>query len=65
MMNWKGFGMKRSWPNFMVLSWHLLGGTKENHKNLIQDSWSVGRDMNPGPPKYEMQEFLPLDYDFQ
>jgi len=53
MMNWKGFGRKRSWPNFKVLSWHLPGGTEENHKKLSQDSWSLGRDLNPGPPKYE------------
>jgi hypothetical protein len=31
-MNWKGFGRKRSWPYFKVLSRHSPGGTKENHK---------------------------------
>jgi hypothetical protein len=32
MINWKGFGRKRTWPNFKVLSQHSPGGTKENHK---------------------------------
>jgi hypothetical protein len=33
-MNGKGFGMKRSWPNFNVLSRHLPGGTGDNHEQL-------------------------------
>jgi hypothetical protein len=28
MMNWKGFGRKRSWYNFKVLSQDLPGGTE-------------------------------------
>jgi hypothetical protein len=40
-MNWKGFGMKRSWLNFKVLSRHAPGGTEETHGK------------NPGPPEYE------------
>jgi hypothetical protein len=32
-MNWKGFVMKRSWPNFKVLPRHLPGGTGENQEN--------------------------------
>jgi hypothetical protein len=23
---------KQLWPNFMVLSWHLAGGTEESHE---------------------------------
>jgi hypothetical protein len=38
LMNCKGFGRKRSWPNFKVLPWDLLGGAEENHKSLNQDS---------------------------
>jgi hypothetical protein len=38
---------------FKVLSRHLPGRTEENHKNLSQDSWFPGRDLNPGPPEYE------------
>jgi hypothetical protein len=30
-MNWKGFGRKRSWPNFKVLSWYSPEGTEKNH----------------------------------
>jgi hypothetical protein len=46
-------GRKWSWPNFKVLSWHLPGGTEENHINLSQDSGSLSQDLNPGPPEYE------------
>jgi hypothetical protein len=38
MMNWNGFGRKRSLPNFKILSRHSPGWTEENHKNLNQDS---------------------------
>jgi hypothetical protein len=31
----------------------LPGGAEENHENFSQDSWSPGRDLNPGPPEYE------------
>jgi hypothetical protein len=34
MVNWKGFGRKRLWPNFKVLYWHLPGETEENHENF-------------------------------
>jgi hypothetical protein len=36
-----------------VLSWHLPGETEENHENLGQNSMSLNRDVNPGPPKYK------------
>jgi hypothetical protein len=36
-----------------VLSRHLSGGNEENHGNLSQDSWPLGQDLNPGPPKYK------------
>jgi hypothetical protein len=42
MINWKGFGRKQSWPHFKVLSWHLRGGTEENHKNL--QGWYIAWD---------------------
>jgi hypothetical protein len=32
MMNWRGFGRKRSWPEFKVLSRYSLGGTRKNHE---------------------------------
>jgi hypothetical protein len=28
----KDFGRKRSWPNFKILSWYLLGGTEDKDK---------------------------------
>jgi hypothetical protein len=33
MMNWKGFGKKRPWPDVKVISLELSGGTEENHEN--------------------------------
>jgi hypothetical protein len=51
MINWKGCGQKRSWPNFKALFQQLPGGTDENHEK--QHSRSPGRDLNPLTPKYE------------
>jgi hypothetical protein len=34
-MHGKGYGGKRSWPNFKVICWHLNGGTEENLKKSI------------------------------
>jgi hypothetical protein len=51
MMNWKGCGRKRSWPNCKVLSRHSPGETAEN---LSQNSRSPGRDFNPGRPEYDV-----------
>jgi hypothetical protein len=47
MMNWKGFGRKWLCPNFKVLSWYLPGGNEEHHKNLNQDSRSLGSRIEP------------------
>lgn len=29
---------------------HMLGGTQESHRNLIQHSWYFSRDSNSTPP---------------
>jgi hypothetical protein len=52
MMNWKGLGSKRSWPNFKVLSQYYSLGTEENHENLHQNS--RGQESNTEPPEYEV-----------
>jgi hypothetical protein len=39
--------------HFKVVSQNFPAGTEENHKNLIQDSQSLGQDSNLGPPQYE------------
>jgi hypothetical protein len=49
----KGIWKKAVMAYLKVLSWHLLEGLRKNHKNVSQDSWSPGRDLNPGPSKYE------------
>jgi hypothetical protein len=54
MMNWKGYGRKRSWPNFKVLYQQLPGGTEGNHENP-QDSRSPSRVLSPGPPNTEQE----------
>jgi hypothetical protein len=53
MMNWEGFGSKRSWPDFEIQSRHLPEWTGDT-RNPRQDSRSSGRDLNPGPPEYEL-----------
>jgi hypothetical protein len=50
--------LKRIWMKavmalFYVLSLHLPAETEKNHKNLSHNSWSSGRKLNLGPPKYE------------
>jgi hypothetical protein len=47
MINWKGFGGKRSWPNFKVLSWHFPRGTEENQEKPQSDSWPLGPRFEP------------------
>jgi hypothetical protein len=46
MMNWKGFGTKRSSPNVKVLSRPSPGGTEGNYK-IPQDSPSPGPRFEP------------------
>jgi hypothetical protein len=36
-----------------ALSRHVPRRTKENHNKPQSDRWFPGRDLNPGPPKYE------------
>jgi hypothetical protein len=43
-MNWKGFGRKRTWPNFKVVSRHSLGGTEENHEKLNQHPIAMAKN---------------------
>jgi hypothetical protein len=53
MMIWKGFGRKRSWYHFQVLSQNSTVGLKKTTKNLNQNSRSPRRDINQAPPEYE------------
>jgi hypothetical protein len=53
MINCKGFGRKRSWPNCMVLSLHSPGGTKVNQeKPQVRIASRRGRDLDPVHPDY-------------
>jgi hypothetical protein len=50
MMNWIGFGTKRPWPNFKVLSRHSPGGTEE----ITETARRGGPRFEPvTPPDYE------------
>jgi hypothetical protein len=53
MMNWKGGGRKRSWPNFRYNPSICLEGLRKSTKRISQDSRSPVRDLNPGYPAYE------------
>jgi hypothetical protein len=52
MMNWKGFGWKRSWPILRYYPSTRLECLK-NTKILDLDSQSSGRGLYPGSSKYE------------
>jgi hypothetical protein len=53
MMNWKGFGRRRTGPNFKEIVRNLPGGTEERTKNFSKDGRFQGRDLNPRPPENE------------
>jgi hypothetical protein len=52
-MNLKGFGRKRSWSNLRHYTINCNEILRKSTKILSQDSMSTGRDLNPGPLKYE------------
>jgi hypothetical protein len=53
MTNRKGCGRKRLWPNLRYYPGIFVDGLKKTMKNLSQNSWSPGRDLNLGPLEYE------------
>jgi hypothetical protein len=55
-MNLKGCGRKRSWPNLRYCSGICLEGLRKTTKIISQASRSPGRDLNPGSPVYEAGE---------
>jgi hypothetical protein len=52
-INWYECERKRSWPNLMTCPKTYLELLSSATKNLIQDSRSPGRHLNPGPRNYE------------
>jgi hypothetical protein len=52
MMNWKGFGKKRFWPNCKVLPRNFSGVTEESHEKF-QVSRSPAQNVNPIRTEYE------------
>jgi hypothetical protein len=52
-MNWKGCGKKRLWPNLKCYSSTCQEWLRKTMKSLSQDNRSPGRDLNHRPPEYE------------
>jgi hypothetical protein len=52
-MNWKGCGRKQLWPNLRYYPGICLEGLRKIMENLNQDSQSMGRDLNSGPPEHK------------
>jgi hypothetical protein len=48
MMKYKGFGRKRSWPNYKVLSCHWLEGAEESHEKPQSGFPVSGSRFKPG-----------------
>jgi hypothetical protein len=60
LMNWKGFGRKRSWPDRDdIPEFVFLVGLRITTKSLTQDSQCPGRDPNRARPECESRA-LPL-----
>jgi hypothetical protein len=56
-MNWNGFVTElRYWPPVIC----LLRGLKETMRDLGQDSWCSGQDLNRVPLKYESNCYTSL-----
>jgi hypothetical protein len=53
MMNWEGYGRKRSWPNFKVPSLHSPGGPRKTTKISMKIAGGWDGDSNAGSPEYE------------
>jgi hypothetical protein len=53
MMNWKGCGRKWLWSNLRFYPGICPEGLRKTTEKFDQDSQSLRRDLNPGPPKYK------------
>jgi hypothetical protein len=41
---------------FVVLSWHMIGGTEKTCDNLSQDNLCPTQDFSQAPPEYKAEE---------
>jgi hypothetical protein len=57
MINWKGFGRKRSWPNFNYYLVIRLEGLNKTTKKTNQDSRSSGPRFDPRTSRIESRSF--------
>jgi hypothetical protein len=53
MINWKGCGRKRSWPNLRYYPGICPERLRKTTEILSNDSQSPSSDLNLGPPEYE------------
>jgi hypothetical protein len=51
MMNWKGFGRKRCWCNFLILYQHSPGVSEENYKKTQSEQSVSAPRLKLGPPE--------------
>jgi len=54
-MNDTACSVKQLWPNLMYYPCICLEALKNTINNLKQGSSYLGRDMNPGPPKWRQE----------
>jgi hypothetical protein len=54
MINWKGFGRKRSLRNLRYYARTFLEGLRKI-TDISQNTLSLGQDLDSGPPKYEAE----------
>jgi hypothetical protein len=52
-MNWKGCGRKWLWSNVRHCPEICVVGLRTTTENLSHDSWSLGHELNPGPPEFK------------
>jgi hypothetical protein len=57
-MNWRVHERKRLWPILRYYPGICLEGLWKTTKNVSRYSRSPGRDLNPGPSKYEVGVLL-------
>jgi hypothetical protein len=56
-MNWRRYGRQWSWCNSRYYPGLCLEGLTEFTKSC-QDSWSLGQDLNVGPPNFKARMLL-------
>jgi hypothetical protein len=64
MINWEKFWKKRQWSNLKYYPGIYLEGLRKMTEILSQQSRSSGRDLNSGPPEYDVRVLYEHDVRF-